>query len=69
MNQLALWPDLTVQINLLRPRPNGACEVQGCGSPPVCAVETKGGAVRIPVCEFHAAGFEGMGWVRTVRRD
>ena len=68
MNQFSLFPDEALQISLLRPRPNGACVVQGCGANVTGAVETTSG-YRVSVCENHALSLTAMGWRRTVRRD
>ena len=69
MKQLGLFPDDALQIALGKPRPQGACIVQGCGVTVIGAVETRDAKTRIPVCEPHALSLEAMGWVRTVRRD
>ena len=67
--QLAFFPEDATQIALLRPRPNGACVVQGCGANVTGAVETRDGRTRVAVCEVHALSLEAMGWRRVIRRD
>lgn len=66
--QGALFPDDALQISLMRPRPAGACIVQGCGANTTGAVETRDAKTRVLVCETHALSLEAMGWRRTVPR-